>query len=290
VSRVPNKPAVSRQELLDEAEYVQRSIEDLDRERAAGELDGTDYEALHARYAERARELGDALDQLSDSASAPGSEAPVAARAARPGRARRLVTPRSRLVLGWSALVSFALAALLVGLSLGGVAPFSSAPPTTLSVATQIRIELAEAGVLASNRELVQAIAVYDRVLEIDPQQPEALADGGWLTRLAGLSSKNARVISGGDQEIAAAVRAAPSYALARAYDGVALYEDDHKSGAAVEQFRQMLADHPSTTLLNSIGVTARAAYRAAGVSLPAILAAKPATTTTTAPTTTSGA
>jgi tetratricopeptide (TPR) repeat protein len=291
VSGVPNKPtAASRQELLDEAEYVKRSIDDLDRERAAGELDGTDYEALHSRYTERARALDDALEQLSqDGSPAHSDQTPVTAPAASPATRRRLATPRARLVLGWSAFGSFALAALLVGLSLGGVAPFSSSPPTTLSVATQIRIELAEAGVLASNRELVQAVAVYDRVLEVDPQQPEALADGGWLTRLAGLSSKNARVISGGDLEIAAAVQAAPDYALARAYDGVALYEDDHRPRAAVRQFRQMLADKPSMTLLNSIRATARTAYRAAGVTLPAILAAQPKTTTTTTRTTTSG-
>jgi hypothetical protein len=50
-----------------------------------------------------------------------------------------------------------------------------------------------------------------------------------------------------------------------------------------------MLADKPSMTLLNSIRATARAAYRAAGVTLPAILAAQPKTTTTTTRTTTSG-
>jgi tetratricopeptide (TPR) repeat protein len=289
VSRVSKPTGVSRQELLDEAEYVQRSIEDLESERTAGELDGTDYEALHFRYAERARELDDALGQLNDDGSAELSDATaVAAPATRLGRRRWLATPRGRLVLGWSAVGSFVLAALLVGLSLGGVAPFSSAPSTTISVATQIRIELAEAGVLASNRQIVQAVAVYDRVLELDPNQPEALANGGWLTRLAGLSSKNARVISGGDEEIVAAVRTAPGYALARAYDGVALYEDDHRAGAAVNQFRQMLADKPSATLVRSVRGTARLAYRADGVSLPAVFAAQMKTTTSTRTGTTS--
>ena len=177
------------------------------------------------------------------------------------------------MAVGYSAAACFAVAATLVGLSLGGVAPFASAPPTTLSVAEQIRIELAEASVLASNKNLVQAIAVYDRVLELDPEQPEALANSGWLARLAGLSSKNQQVIVGGDAEIASAVQVAPAYALARAYDGVALYEDDHSAAQAVGQFRAMLADKPSSTLVQSVATTAVKAFDADGVAVPAAFA-----------------
>jgi tetratricopeptide (TPR) repeat protein len=148
-----------------------------------------------------------------------------------------------------------------------------------LSLNDQIRIELGEAGVLASNKELVQAVAVYDRVLELDPEQPEALANGGWLARLAGLSSKSQRVVIGADAEIAAAVKVAPSYALARAYDGVALYQDAHAAPAAVRQFRAMLADKPSTTVVDSVRTTALAAYHSAAMPVPAALAAPPPST-----------
>jgi hypothetical protein len=156
-------------------------------------------------------------------------------------------------------------------LALAGVQPFAQ-PPPPLPVATQIRIELGEAGTLAANHEIAQAVAVYDKVLEIDPGQPEALADGGWLVRLAGLSSTSTRLVTAGDTEIAAALKVAPGYALARAYDAVALYQDEHAAAAAVREFQAMLADHPSSTLLISVRTPALAAYHAAGVAPPPVL------------------
>jgi tetratricopeptide (TPR) repeat protein len=293
--------AGSRDELLDEAEYVRTSLADLDRERAAGELAGSDYEALRVRYEERAEAIERALAEAgSGEGSAPAvrdgsgsagtlsgaagaADAPSRRAAEGTGAARRpgakgwLSTRRHRIVLGWSAAACFAVAATLVGLSLGGVAPFARSEPATLTVSDQIRIELAEAGVLASNKNLVQAITVYDRVLELDPEQPEALANGGWLARLAGLSSKSRHVIVGADAEIATAVQVAPGYALARAYDGVALFEDDHSVAGAVVQFRALLADKPSPTLVKSVATTAEKAFHGAGVAVPAAFAAVPA-------------
>jgi tetratricopeptide (TPR) repeat protein len=271
------KPAPgTREELLDEAEYVRKSLDDLDREHAAGELDGADYEALRARYEERSATIEVALVELDAAVPDETDATGTPTRARRPGAKGWLATRRHRMVFGWSAAGCFALAGVLVGLSLAGVAPFASAPPTTLTVAARIRIELAEAGVLASNKQFVQAVAVYDRVLELDPDQPEALANGGWLVRLAGISAKSARVIAGGDAEIAAAVDAAPAYPLARAYDGVALYEDAHKAQAAAAQFEALLADHPSATLLGSVRSTARAAYHAAKLPVPTEFAVPP--------------
>jgi len=272
---------VSRDELLDEAEYVRGSLADLDRERAAGELAGTDYEALRARYVERAQAIERALGERGSGdgsfAAAHDGGSGGAGEARRSGAKGWLSTRRHRIVLGWSAAACFAVAASLVGLSLGGVAPFASSTPTTLSVSDQIRIELAEAGVLASNKNLVQAVAVYDGVLELDPEQPEALANGGWLARLAGLSSKSRQVIARADAEIASAVQVAPSYALARAYDGVALFEDDHSAAGAVVQFRALLADAPSPTLVKSVATIAEAAFHGAGAAVPAAFAAAPA-------------
>jgi len=262
-----------RSELLDEAEHVRKSLDDLDREHAAGELDRTDYEALRARYEARAAALVAALEEVALEEVALGAETgdteAVRSAAARPRAKRWLAPRRRRMVFGWSAAGCFALAAALVGLSVGGVAPFASSPPARMLVADQIRIELGEAGVLASNKDLVQAVAVYDRVLELDPDQPEALADGGWLARLAGLSQQSPRVVRGGDAEIAVAVAVAPGYALARAYDGVALFEDTRSPAAAAAEFTAMLADDPSATLVASVRATARAAYRAAGLPLP---------------------
>lgn len=278
--------AAGTEELLEEAEYVRRSLDELEAEHAAGELDGADYDALHARYEARAVALEQALQAVPPAAEATarrdvgspratGTPADSPPENAPPQRRRTrashwLATRRRRLVIGWSAALCFAVAGCLLGLSLGGVAPFAATQPTTLSVAAQIRIELGEAGVLASDGEVAQAVAVYDKVLELDANQPEALADGGWLVRLAGVSSHNRQVIAGGDAEIATAVKVAPAYALARAYDGVALFDDDHSVGAAVAEFQAMLADKPTHELVTSVAPTAVKAFHAAHRAVPA--------------------
>lgn len=281
MSRAPRLSVPSREKLLDEAEHVRKSLEDLDRERGAGDLEGADYEMLRASYEHRAATVNAALRQASALKDAEDQRSGISPAGRRPGTRPFLLARKHRPVLGWSAAGCFAAAGLLAGLALAGVAPFASTKPPALSVASRIRIELAEAGVLASNRDIVQAVAVYDRVLELDPGQPEALANGGWLVRLAGLSSQSSRVVSGGDAEIAAAVRVAPRYALARAYDGVALYEDGHLARAAVTEFRAMLVDRPSSTLLASVRATALAAYHAARAPVPAMLSQAAASAST---------
>lgn len=267
-----------REELSEEEGFLRRSLEDLDRERDAGDLDTADYEALRSRYVGRSQAIEAArkeLDELDARAPAQATERSPAVQPRRPGVRGWLSSGRHRLVMGWSAVACFALAGTLVGLALAGVTPFTQSPP--LSAVAQIRIELGEAGALAQDHNVVQAVAVYDKVLELDPEQPEALADSGWLVRLAGLSSKSSQLITGGDAEIASAVKVAPGYALARAYDAVALYQDQRSAAAAVRELRAMLADHPSPALLYSVRTPALAAFRTAGIAAPtALVSAEP--------------
>jgi tetratricopeptide (TPR) repeat protein len=252
-------PLRERASLEDEEGFLKSSLEDLDREHSAGEIDSTDYEELRKHYLARAAVVTAALNDLADK--------PTPTR--RPATSRRWMSlGRHRAIIGWAAAVSFAVAGTLLGLALAGVAPFASSTPQ-LSTAARIQLELGEAAVLANGGHVLQAVAVYDKVLELDPNQPQALADSGWIVRLAGLSSKNSSLVTGGDKEIAAAVKASLGYALARAYDGVALFEDKHSASSAVDQFNALLADHASPTLIASVRAQAAAAYRAAGVAVP---------------------
>jgi tetratricopeptide (TPR) repeat protein len=271
-----------RERLADESQHLRASLADLDRELEAGNLDSPDYAALRSRYLDRSeaidnevRLLEEAAGRLGEAASATGPGFGVVGAPASQGAKAFLAARHNRLVLGWSAAGCFVAAALLVGLALAGVVPFArSSSPQSLSRANQVRIELAEAGVLAANKQLLQAVAVYDKVLRLDPTQPQALADGGWLVRLAGLADKSRRVVTAGDAEIAAAVKVAPGYALARAYDGVALLEDRHRAAAAVLEFRAMLVDEPSASLVSSVRPEAIRAFDEAGAVLPAALSA----------------
>jgi hypothetical protein len=234
--------------LADEASLLRRSLEDLDREHAAGDVGDADYERLRSKYARRAGEVASLL------AVQPARSAP----SARPGdstpsrrSSRRLATPRSRTLLGWAAFMCFVAAAGLLSADLAGVGPFASTPP--LSPAARVQIMLAEASILGGRGNLAQAVATYDEVLALDPRQPVALANGGWLSRLAGLRDHDVRTVRNGDAEIEAAARLDPGYALARAYAGVVELVDRHDAAAAAAEFRAMAADRPSKTLLRQM-------------------------------------
>ena len=86
----------TRAELLDEAEHVRKSLEDLDREHGAGELDGADYESLRANYEERAALIEAALEGVAP----PGPNESTRSETATGARPERGVGWRPRSI-GW---------------------------------------------------------------------------------------------------------------------------------------------------------------------------------------------
>jgi hypothetical protein len=277
-------------ELNEELSYLRRSLDDLEREHAVGDVSDRDYERLRARYETQESEVQQALGALTPApapAPAPTSAlAPVSGETAGEGaggsasstrsaganRVRNVLsTKRARLVTGWSAFTCLVLAGVLLVLSLTGVGPFATTPP--LSVDARVQIMLAEASVLGSKGDVTEALATYDGVLALRPEQPVALAEGGWIARLAGLSQHEAGLVRNGDAEIEAAVQVDPGYAIARAYDGIMLYSDRHDDRLAVTQFLGMLDDHPSAPLLWSVRSYAIGAYHAARVVVPGRIA-----------------
>lgn len=253
---------MSRAELEEELSYLRRSLDDLEAERAVGDLTELDYSKLAARYEKRRAEVAQELSSMEPSTESPDSPQERVSRRRFLPRSRR-----ARLATGWSAFSCFVLAALLLSLALAGVAPFSTGP--SMSRAERIQIMLAEASELGSSGKVGLALSTYSRVLALDPRQPEALAGAGWLNRLAGLDRHDAARVRTGDAEIEAAVRLAPHYAVARAYAGVVLYRDRGEAKAAVAQFDAFLADHPSRVLVQGVRPEAAAAYKAAGQPLP---------------------
>lgn len=252
----------TRGELEDERSYVERSIADLEQEFAAGDLAEDRYAELRARYEQRLAEVVAALVQLPSDAAQTRQPGPP------PRRKSRLASRRARLITGWGGFSCLVVAAVLLAMAIAKVGPFAGSPQLTRY--DKIQIELAEASVLGSKGEVTQALATYDRVLALDPTQPEALANGGWLARLAGISQHSPKLLRNGDAEIEAAVRVAPGMAQARAYDAVMLLQDRSQAARSAAQFRQMLKDHPSAALLRSVDSEAVMAFKDAKERLPA--------------------
>ncbi len=267
--------------LANEREFLRQSIEDLDEQHASGEVDEADFAVLDSRYGRRLAEVEVAIAGLSapglsapDTAApgtaAPGTAAPDTARPARRMR-RRLGGRRTRLVIGTAAAACFVVAATLLAASLAGVRlPGESATGSvSLSSAQQEQETLDRATILGSQGQAAEAVQLYNQVLQTDPKQPEALTYGGWLVRLAGLSSKNRLVLQRGDASVARAVTVAPGYPDGHALLGVILYEDFGRPGAASVQFREALSAGASRNLLMSVAAIAAKAFAAAEQPLP---------------------
>lgn len=273
-------------DLRQERDFLLRSIEDLEREHAAGDVDDVDFAAIRAGYVERAaatlREIAAAGAVEPGLAAGPtespgtGSRASSAVVMSRMRRLRRFfgwrASRRALILLGLVcalALVAF-VAARAAGVRLPGESATGS---VTLSSAAQVRQELDQASVLAAEGEVTQAISVYDTVLQSVPHQAEALAYKGWFLRLTGIRARSTVTVADGDASILEAVRYAPGYAEARAFDGIALLEDEQDGRGALQQFRAFLADKPSSALLSSVGSLMARAFVAEHAAIPSQLA-----------------
>jgi hypothetical protein len=157
-------------------------------------------------------------------------------------------------------------AAELAGLRLPGESATGS---VSLPRAQRIDDDLAAAAVFATTGHEAEAVGLYDEVLILDPRQEVALADRGWLERLAGRDAHSEKAIRVGDESIASAVAVDPRYADAHAYEAIALSQDDHRLAAAARQIALMAKDHPSVALLAQFGASLVAIDRAARVPVP---------------------
>ncbi len=286
-------------DLVEERDYLLRSIEDLEREHAAGDIDDADYRNLRAGYVERAAAAIRALETLeavpapddagaarraapqgasSQGASSQGAESLGAAGRSRAGRMRTfrrwLGRRRTRRVLVSVGIVSAlglvtVAAARAAGIRLPGEYASGS---VTLTSAAQVRQELDQAALLATDGRIRAAISVYDTVLAAVPDQAEALAYKGWLVRLAGVSARSALAVADGDAILAKVARVAPGYAEGRAFDGIALLEDENDVAGAAAQFSAMRADRPTATLQGSVASSITSHYAALGRPVPRAL------------------
>jgi tetratricopeptide (TPR) repeat protein len=154
--------------LRDERDFLLRSLDDLDREHAAGDVDDHDYEVLRDDYTARAAAVLRSIDA--------GTDGGVRARAPLAGRGR------AAIVVG-GVLVFALLAGLLVARAAGRRDPGEVATGGIGQSATEM---LNEAGRRAGDGDIEGAIELYDEVLEGDPGNAEALTYKSWLQTLGG--------------------------------------------------------------------------------------------------------
>lgn len=153
-----------------ERDFLLRSLEDLEREHEVGDVDDADYEALKDDYTARAAAVIRALEE--------GRRRPTAVPSAPPARRRG----RALLVAG--ATVAFAvLAGVLVAQTAGRRDPGEVITGAVVQSATE---KLNQAARLGGRGDYDAAIALYEEVLDEDPDNAEAATYRGWMLTLSG--------------------------------------------------------------------------------------------------------
>ena len=257
--------------LVDEKEFLERSIEDADRELDAGDLTQADHAVLTQRDRARLAEVKVALAELG-----PASDEPVVddfddpeEPEEREGRSRRsdwrrvgIIASCFLIIAGVVILVDHALSPRLPGQASSG--------SITLSGAALIEQQLAQAASLSNGGQPVPALKLYEKVLSEDPNDPNALAAAGWLEWNYGTAGHNPTLQEAGRKDEEKAIKVAPTLYVGHFFLGVILYNQDDNAKAAVIQFNNFLADHPPASEVTSVAKLAAGAYTQAGVAVPA--------------------
>lgn len=196
--------------LEEEQRFLFRSLADLEREYAAGDVDEHDYLALKDGYTVRAAAT---LRAIEEGRSALPAKPAVDWR-------RRLIAAGTVVVLiavVWWALVATS-AERLPGQQLSG-----------LDARGEQAALLAQARVLQVQQPAAAA-AVYEAVLADDPANVEALTYRGWTLRLDGLGQGDSGVfatqLAEGVELLLRAVDTDPSYADPHCFLGIILFRD----------------------------------------------------------------
>ncbi|MEI7547082.1 MAG: hypothetical protein WCK21_03350 [Actinomycetota bacterium] len=180
-------------ELEEERTFLLRSIRDIEREHAAGDVDATDYRTLRDGYVARAAAV---LREIEDGRSSLVPRRPQA-------------WWRRVAIIGGTLVVAIALG-LFVARSAGQRLPGQSL--TGGKPADKVAIELANAR-RSMGSDPKASLEAYARVLAIEPDNVEATTYAAWLKILTGNQAKDQQIIRDALGELQHAIELDPTYA-----------------------------------------------------------------------------
>ena len=207
-------PAAGHDPDAEELEFLERSLDDLDAERSAGDISEGDYRSLSTLYAER-------VAAVRRRGAAGGFDS------GRPGAG-----PTGRAPRNWRRVVAVLVIVAMVGTGLGvGLASAlgsrSSLDTATGDIRQSSRGQLFEAQEHMAAGRFAEAEQIYAAVVAAQPSSAEALAWWGWLDFLRGDLESAA-------ERLETAVAADPRYPDARVFGAVVAIRLDRLEAAAV--------------------------------------------------------
>jgi tetratricopeptide (TPR) repeat protein len=222
----------------DERDFLLKSLDDLEQERADGNIDDDTYKLLHDDYTARA------------AAAIRDESVPDAPRASRGMRVATI-----------SGIVVFALVAAFglsqaIGQRHPGQTPTGNSQITTdpcKQVASTYDATISCARFLVQNQDVTSAIEQFFAAEKLDPKQPEPPAYIGWLSALESQQTQDATLrktlLTLAHQSIDRAIAVDPTYPDAHVFKGLLLLRFDGQPTQAVPELQKFLAlapqDHP---------------------------------------------
>jgi tetratricopeptide (TPR) repeat protein len=217
-------------DLEEQRTFLVRSLDDLERELAAGDIDALDASTLRDDYTHRLAEVQRAIET---GRVAIAEQAP-------PGRlGRRLV----------GAVLVVALAGGS-GLFVANVAGSRKPGDAITGNITERNFDglLTQAAQAAQDGRFADALENYDTVLDQDPTNVEALSEKGLLLASLALPSKRPTLLDEGEKLVRQAIEVEPDEARPRFYLGLVRQLRDDTDGA-LAAFDDALARDPSEAL-----------------------------------------
>ncbi|MDQ1417900.1 MAG: hypothetical protein QOF81_3513, partial [Acidimicrobiaceae bacterium] len=183
------------------------------------------------------------------------------------------------VVLGFGVLAAWVVAQSS-GSRQPGQTASGNAQITGTTVSGGVDQRLVTAADLVNQGKVADALKLYDQVLADDPNQPVALADGGWLQAQAGLAGNRSDLVDSGLVRIEKAEGIAPDFADAHFFRGFLLLRAKNDAPGAVTELRLYLGIvDPSAPQVPQVQTLLQEAIKAAGPSVPAGPNAPPTTT-----------
>jgi tetratricopeptide (TPR) repeat protein len=237
-----------REELEEERDFLLASLQDLEREREAGDLSERDYQALHADYTARAAVVLRALDRGRSRPAGRGSQAD------RPVKTRRPLVVTLGVILLVAAVAGGAVATFSAQREPG--APMTGSLPDTPSGRMQQALRLESEG------QAAEALKIYDELIKENPRDIAALSYRGWLLKRAGLADQAM-------DSLDRAIAVDPKFPDAHFFRGMVLYQDRKDPAAAVTEFRLFLSNNPPPEMIPLVEDVLRRAMADAGQPVP---------------------
>jgi len=245
---------MSEQTLEQERDFLLRSLDDLERERAADAIDDASYRVLHDDYTARAaaviRALRDGVD-------------------ARP-EAPRVPWTRRALVIGGlvgfavaaGVSLAFALGARLPGDTSSGNSQARSAAPSPERQRRRLEAIVAEnpddvgsrvllARYLESGDDLLGALEQYDAVIAIEPSNADALAQSGrilYLTATQAAPADAPGLVDAARARLDQSIALDPELPEARFFRAIVLANEYGEFTTAQSDLQRYLVSEPEGT------------------------------------------